>query len=120
MKKMLVILALAAVLAIAIPGIVLAAGNMEGDFTGDGHVNITDAMAIAQYTVDPTGAGGVLYFSPTPENVLCGDVNDDGVTNIVDAMIIAQFTVDPTGAGGILCMPLWQSPEDDGMLPPAA
>lgn len=118
MRKL--ILVVVVVLAALVPAVVSANGLMEGDFTGDGHTNITDAMAIAQYTVDPTGAGGVLYFSPGPDNILCGDVNDDGVTNIIDAMVIAQFTVDPTGAGGILCMPLWQSPADDGMLPPAA
>jgi hypothetical protein len=118
LRKLLAILVLATLA--LVPAVVLAAPLMEGDFNGDGHVNIVDAMAVCQYTVDPTGAGGVLYFSPTADNVTCGDVNDDGTTNIIDAMLIAQWTVDPTGAGGILAMPLWQSPADDGMAPPAS
>ena len=51
--------------------------------------------------------------------LLCGDTNDDGVVDIVDAMHIAQYTVDPDGSGGVLFMPLWQLPEDEGLLPPA-
>ena len=117
MRKHWLIAAVLALLAL-LPAVVLADGLMEGDFNGDGHVNIIDAMNVAQYTVDRDATAGIMPFVPTAENLLCGDVNDDGATNIIDAMIIAQYTVDREGTAGVLCMPLWQSPADDGMLPP--
>lgn len=35
--------------------------NTSIELNDDGVVNIVDAMHVAQYTVDPTGAGGVLF-----------------------------------------------------------
>jgi hypothetical protein len=85
-------------------------GLMEGDANLDGVTNITDAMVIAQYTVQ------LREF--TADQVKAGDTTDDALTNITDAMHIAQFTVDPTGIGGVLFKPLWQSPADLDMIDP--
>jgi hypothetical protein len=61
----------------------------KGDVSGDGQVNIIDALFIAQYTVGLRNVDKVV-----------GDVSGDGNTNIVDALFIAQYTVgsrtDPT------------------------
>lgn len=85
-------------------------GLMEGDSTVDGTTNIVDAMFIAQHTV---GLRSLDEWQLT-----CADTNDDGVVNIIDAMHIAQYTVDPTGDGGVLFENLWETGDDDGMLPP--
>lgn len=118
MKKWLVILALVTALSV-MPAVVSADGLMEGDFNCDGRVSVLDVVGIMRYTVDPTGAAGVRLFEPTADNLLCGDVSDDGSVSIIDAVMILKWTVDPTGAAGVLKTPLWQSPADDGMLPPA-
>jgi hypothetical protein len=61
----------------------------KGDVSGDGQVNIIDALFIAQSTVGLRNVDKVV-----------GDVSGDGNTNIVDALFIAQYTVgsraDPT------------------------
>jgi parallel beta-helix repeat protein len=57
----------------------------KGDVTGDGNVDITDALFIAQYTV------GLRTLSPT--QLAAGDVNCDGKVDITDALFIAQYTV---------------------------
>ena len=57
-----------------------------GDVTGEGAVNIVDAMYIAQYTVGNRPSSDL--------NMENADVNNcDGNVNIVDAMFIAQYTV---------------------------
>ncbi len=92
-------------------GVLRVLGLMEGDVNLGLSTDIVDAMFIAQYTV------GLRTLDAG--QLLCGDTNDDGVVDIVDAMHIAQYTVDPDGSGGVLFMPLWQLPEDEGLLPPA-
>jgi hypothetical protein len=77
---------------------------MEGDVSGNGHVTITDAMMIAQYTVS--------LRTLNADEMKCADVTDDGSVTITDAMLIAQYTV------GTPAKPLWESPADDDMLPP--
>jgi hypothetical protein len=57
-----------------------------GDVTGEGAVNIVDAMYIAQYTVGNRPSSDL--------NMGNADVNNcDGNVDIVDAMFIAQYTV---------------------------
>jgi hypothetical protein len=57
----------------------------KGDVTGDGKVDIVDALFIAQYTV------GLRTLTPT--QLAAGDVNCDGKVDITDALFIAQYTV---------------------------
>jgi parallel beta-helix repeat protein len=57
----------------------------KGDVNGDGKVDITDALFIAQYTV------GLRTLTPT--QLAAGDVNCDGKVDITDALFIAQYTV---------------------------
>jgi fibronectin type 3 domain-containing protein len=57
-----------------------------GDATGDGVVNIVDAMVIAQYAVRLRTKEEVVGFSVS-------DINKDGKINIVDAMMVAQRAV---------------------------
>jgi len=83
---------------------------MEGDVTLNGHVNVVDAMFIAQWVV------GLRTLSA--DQLECADTFDDGAPDISDAMHIAQWVVDPDGALGVLKVPLWKSPADDHMLPP--
>ena len=83
---------------------------MEGDVSLNKHVDITDALMIAQNVV------GIITLNA--DQLMCADTTDtDGVT-ITDAMHIAQWIVDPTGALGVLAKPLWESPADNDMLPP--
>ena len=91
-------------------GVFRISSLMEGDTTGDGYVNIVDAMFIAQYDV------GLRTF--TADQLTCADTTDEGTVEIVDAMHIAQWGVDPDGTSGVLHKPLWESPADDHMLPP--
>ena len=55
-----------------------------GDASGDGVVNIADAMLILRYTNEQITLGDRF--------VQCSDVNGDGVTNIGDAMLILRLT----------------------------
>lgn len=118
-KGLIVAAALAALL--ALPAVVGADGlPMKGDFTGDGHANGIDALAIMQYVVDPTGVQGILQFTPTATNIACGDVNGDGFTNGIDALAIMQWVVDPTGSQGIMTVDwpaLWEGSTE--YAPPA-
>jgi hypothetical protein len=59
--------------------------TLKGDVNGDGKVDITDALFIAQYTV------GLRTLTPT--QLAAGDVNCDGKVDITDALFIAQYTV---------------------------
>lgn len=54
-----------------------------GDASGDGVVNIADAMLILRYTNEQITLGDRF--------VQCSDVNGDGVTNIGDAMLILRL-----------------------------
>jgi len=83
---------------------------MEGDVTLNGHVDIVDAMFIAQWVV------GLRTLSTG--QLECADTFDDGTPDIADAMHIAQWVVDPNMTLGVLKVPLWQSPADDHMLHP--
>ena len=83
---------------------------MEGDVTLDGHVDIVDAMFIAQWVV------GLRTLSA--DQLTCADTFDDGAPDISDAMHIAQWVVDSDGTLGVLKVPLWKSPADDNMIPP--
>ena len=83
---------------------------MEGDVSLNKHVDITDALMIAQYVV------GSMPLSA--DQLKCADTTDDTSVTITDAMHIAQWIVDPTGTLGVLAKPLWESPADDDMLPP--
>jgi hypothetical protein len=83
---------------------------MEGDVTLNGHVNIVDAMFIAQWVVS--------LRTLSADQLECADTFDTGNPNIADAMHIAQWVVDPDMTYGVLKVPLWQSPADDHMLPP--
>ena len=56
-----------------------------GDANNDGSVDISDAILIAQYTVDTT-----LEL----DDLVAADVNGDGCVDIADAILIAQYTVD--------------------------
>jgi hypothetical protein len=84
---------------------------MEGDATLNKHVTGADALLIAQYVVGPA--------TLTNDQKKCADTTDDGSVTGSDALHIAQWVVDPTGGAGVLKKPLWQSPADDDMLPPA-
>ena len=55
----------------------------SGDATGDGEVNILDAMRIAQYANEAITADDL--------NLDACDMNNDGDVNILDAMLIAQM-----------------------------
>ncbi len=57
----------------------------KGDVSGDGKVDIVDALFIAQFTVGSR--------TLTPEEQILGDVNADNKVDVVDALFIAQFTV---------------------------
>jgi ELWxxDGT repeat protein len=57
-----------------------------GDATGDGVINIVDAMVIAQYAVR-------LRTSSEVPGLSVADVNGDNLVNIVDAMMVAQRAV---------------------------
>ncbi len=57
----------------------------KGDVSGDGAVDIVDALFIAQQTV------GLRSFTTAQE--AAGEVNGDGAVDIVDALFIAQATV---------------------------
>jgi hypothetical protein len=59
--------------------------TQKGDVTGDGKVDVTDALFIAQYTV------GLRTL--TTMQLAAGDVNCDGKMDITDALFIAQYTV---------------------------
>ena len=83
---------------------------MEGDVDMNGCVDISDAMLIAQYTVELTTLNA--------SQLKCADTTDEGDVDILDAMHIAQYTVDPDGSLGVLYKPLWESPADDDMLMP--
>jgi hypothetical protein len=83
---------------------------MEGDVTLNGHVNIVDAMFIAQWVVSSR--------TLSADQRECADTFDTGNPNIADAMHIAQWVVDPNMTYGVLKVPLWQSPADDHMLHP--
>ncbi len=83
---------------------------MEGDVTLNGHVNIVDAMFIAQWVIS--------LRTLSADQLECADTFDTGNPNIADAMHIAQWVVDPNMTYGVLKVPLWQSPADDHMLHP--
>ena len=55
-----------------------------GDVTGDGNLNIVDALFIARYAVGLSVSGF---------NRSAGDVNCDGAVNIVDALFVARKAV---------------------------
>ena len=57
--------------------------TVVGDATGDGQVNILDAMRIAQYANEAIGADTLALDA-------C-DMNGDGDVNILDAMLVAQM-----------------------------
>lgn len=59
---------------------------MTGDVTGDNEINIFDAVAVAQYTVNKRKL--------TPKQFSAADVNYDEKVNIFDSVSIAQFTVE--------------------------
>ena len=84
---------------------------MEGDGSLNEHVQVSDAMSIAQY------AAGLV--SLTDDQLTCADTTDDGSVTMADAMHIAQWLVDPDGTLGVLNKPLWETPADDDMLHPA-
>ena len=84
--------------------------SYEGDASGDGLVNIIDAMFIAQYTVSLRTIEG--------DCLLAADATSDGTVNILDAMHIAQYTVDPNGTADVLFKPLWEWPADGDMKDP--
>jgi len=90
-------------------GIVVIA-LMEGDVDMNGCVDISDAMFIAQYTVE--------LRTLNESQLKCADTTDDGNVDISDAMHIAQYTVDPDMSLGVLYKPLWESPADDDMMEP--
>ncbi len=66
-------------------GMLTISAVIKGDTSGDGIINIVDALFIAQYTV------GLRTF--TAAQLAAGDVNGDGMVNIVDALFLAQATV---------------------------
>jgi hypothetical protein len=66
---------------------------LRGDASGDGHVNIADAMFIAQYTVSLRTLGDLNGINAAGVNAANPDI-----INIVDAMFIAQYTVKLRGS----------------------
>ena len=58
------------------------APQMSGDCTGDGDINISDAIFIINYIFD----GG-----PAPDPMAMGDVNCDGDVNITDAVYLINY-----------------------------
>ncbi len=78
---------------------------MEGDTNLSCCVSIVDAMFIAQHVVG--------YRAFTADQLLCGDTTDEGDVTLADAMHVAQWVC------SVPFKPLWESPADDDMLPPA-
>ena len=56
--------------------------SMVGDVTGDGRVNVTDIMAVANY---------ILKIPMTTFNEQAADVNGDSRINVTDIMGIANI-----------------------------
>ena len=65
-------------------------GRLLGDVTNDGRVNISDALVVATYGIDPT------ITAPNGGDMSLGDVNADGRINITDALMIATYGIDPS------------------------
>jgi hypothetical protein len=66
----------------------------NGDVTGNGVVNITDAMLLSNYV----SYSGMYSIS----NEFVADVTGDGTVNIIDAMILANYVSYPGSPGYIL------------------
>ncbi len=66
-------------------GTLTVSAVIKGDCSGDGSVNIVDALFVAQSTVG--------LRSLNPAQIAAADVNGDSAVNIVDALFIAQSTV---------------------------
>ena len=60
-----------------------------GDVNADGLVNISDALIVATYGIDP----GIDI--PNGGDIGLGDVNADGLVNISDALMLATYGIDP-------------------------
>jgi len=63
----------------------LPAPDMYGDVNNDGQIIISDAMFIAQYTVNER--------TFNKYELIAADVNNDGNVTILDSLYIAQYTV---------------------------
>jgi len=108
LKKLLVVLAVLAMLAIALP--VSAAPpwrGILGDVNGDGKADSTDYLIIMSADV---GMSGTARFCP----MNCGDVNRAGLVNSTDALIILVYDVGfpvpyPVGVRGCPRF-VWQPP----------
>ncbi|MGN0621570.1 MAG: dockerin type I domain-containing protein [Porcipelethomonas sp.] len=59
--------------------------GMYGDITGDGEIDVFDAIQVAQYTVGKK--------SLTAQQLLAADMNGDNAIDVFDAIIIAKMTV---------------------------
>ncbi|TFH20399.1 MAG: copper oxidase, partial [Myxococcales bacterium] len=69
-----------------------------GDVSGDGTLNISDALMVAQYQVGLRGCSTMPGYQ-------WGDVDEDGACSIVDALKVAQCQVGLIGCG-FACPPL--------------
>ena len=67
----------------------LAADPILGDVNADGLVNISDALIVATYGIDPS------IEIPNGGDITLGDVNIDGIVNISDALMLATYGIDP-------------------------
>jgi len=70
-----------------------------GDVNVDGHLNVGDALIIAQYTVGLRNSGNCENLIARTELCLSNaDVDNDGHVDIGDALFVAQCTVGLTNA----------------------
>lgn len=77
-----------------------------GDVNSDGQVNVADAVAILQYTVESRSLDTTQLFA--------ADTTGDGSVNVGDAVHILQYTVDPHGDHDVLAKPLWEWAPESG------
>jgi len=111
-KHILILIALAAMIAVAIPGTVMADKPplVVGDANLDGMTSMADVMFIMQYR------GGLREFS---ENQLrCADTTADGMVTMADVMHIMQYRADPDMTLGILYKLLYDPTFHAGMIDP--
>ncbi len=67
-----------------------AAEPLLGDVDNNGRVDVTDALLVALYSIDPS------TVMPNEGDIALGDVNADGQVDITDAWLLMIHSVDPS------------------------